>query len=287
MNYKYSPFSFLTFLSKNKGVNILFIAVYFVLVVAPHEWFGSLIVDLFANFSRTTYQIAMLIIAVIFILAYLIFLFGLLKRNLNFLSISTLIILLALTVLSYPILIIHYVEAIHFLQYAILGFLLFPLFRNYYKVLFWGLVLSFIDEGYQYFILDPEATQHFDFNDVLLNQLGIVYGVFPVALKGNMPMFNKRLNINSIVPEIIMTGVITTVVILLCNYDVLSIYPDKEIPFNIVKRLPQSFWTHIKHLDINYHIVMPFEGLVLVLVFYIYFSLSLSRIHHKPSNISD
>jgi len=282
MNCKLSPFSLIAFLSKNRGINILIVVVYFSCVVLPHEWFGNQIVKLFENFSRQTYQMATLVVALLFIAAYLFYLYRLLRNNYNFLTVSLLIVLLTLTALSYPLLIIHYIEAIHYLQYAVLAFLLFPLFRNYYKLLFWGLMFSFADEGYQYFYLNPDGTKYFDFNDIILNQLGLVYGLLPIAIKGSVLLVRKKLR--GFLPELITIGLIVIVIIVFCFIDLLSIYPDDTIPFNLVRELPGSFWTEIKHLGVNYHIVLPLEGLIIITIFYFYFCKSLTGIHQKPKN---
>ena len=280
MSCKFSPFSLIAFLSKNRGINILIVIVYFSCVVLPHEWFGNQILKLFENFSRQSYQMATLFIALLFITAYLFYLYRLLRNNYTFLAVSSLIILLTLTALSYPLLIIHYIEAIHYLQYAILAFLLFPLFRNYYKLLFWGLVFSFFDEGYQYFYLNPDGTIYFDFNDIILNQLGLVYGLLPIAIKGSVLLVKRKLN--SFFPELITIGLIVIVIIVLCFIDLLSIYPDDTIPLNLVRELPDSFWTEIKHLGVvNYHIVLPVEGVAVIAIIYIYFCWVLTGISYS------
>ncbi|MDZ7740344.1 MAG: hypothetical protein U5Q03_00930 [Bacteroidota bacterium] len=167
---------FLDFLYHHKSLNLLLAGLYYLLVVLPHEWFGKIIADAFNQMGRNVYQLLMLSFAVVFILIYLYFISRILLKRHEFISYLFLFVLIFLTAISYPLIIIHYVEAIHFLQYAVLALLLFPLLRNYYKVIFWGLLLGFADEAYQHFYLDP-GSKYFDFNDVLLNGDRAVLGV--------------------------------------------------------------------------------------------------------------
>ena len=280
MRFKISPINIPGLLSRNKIINIVVVMVYFIWVVLPHKWVGNLIAKSFQNYSRQTYQTAMLLIAVAFIIIYLVYLFWILRRRqFRFKSLFLLVVLFALCALSYPLLIIHYVEAIHFLQYAILAFLLFPLLKNYYKLMFWGLILATVDEGYQYFYLAPGDTTYLDFNDIILNQLGLILGVFPFALKGNMVLKKAPFTLRNYRTELLTIGGVIMVLLVLCTFDILSIYPDNSVPYNIVKELPQTFWTEIKHLGVQYHIVLPVEGLLLISVIFIYFCISLTQIH--------
>ncbi len=281
MKFNISLINWLEFLSRRKVINIAIVLIYFIIVVLPHKWFGNRIVDLFTQFSRQTYQLSMLIIALVFIAVYLFIVYRLMRKNYSNYSLIFLVILLVLTILSYPLLIIHYVETIHFLQYAILAFLLIPLCRNYYKLMFWGLILAFFDEAYQYFYLAVDDTPHYDFNDIILNQLGLAYGVFPVSLKGNLKLIKCKFLFRNILPELIIICLIILMFIILSLLNVLSIYPDDTVNFNLVKELPGSFLTEIKHLKINYHIVLPFEGMVIIALLYFYFCRSLTIIHIK------
>jgi len=260
LNNKITYFS--DHLANNSRLNLLVLLLYFIGVVLPHKWFGGVIVDVFSGFSRRSYQTVMLLIAVFLFSGYL---YSLLKtfwkEKPGTRVYFALVMLLGLTVLSYPVLIIHNVEAIHFPQYAILAVLLFPLFDNFYKTAFWGLLLAFIDESYQFFYIDPIA--YFDFNDIILDQLGLFYGLFPLIFK---PVRLKGYRL-----EIAVILVIALTVFILSQTNVIGFHPGQNAVIELVKEPQASFWTTIGHLEVSYHIVLPYEGMVVITILYFYF----------------
>lgn len=252
-----------------KWLTGLVLIIYFLCVVLLHKRVGVIITDLFANFSRTTYQYAMIIAAIAVFATYLFWLLN--KTNILHSKhlIAFFVSLIALTIISYPLLIIHNIEAIHFPQYAILAFLLFLLLRNYYKVVFWGLILAFIDESYQYFYIDP--TNYFDFNDIVLDLFGLVYGLLPVSagvLKNNSLIKNR---FSLFIPELVFLLIIIIGFLLLNFNNILSVYPDKESLLSLTRKIDDSFWTMIKHLNVKYHIIKPLEGMIIIISLYFVF----------------
>jgi len=77
-------------------------------------------------------------------------------------------------------------EYVHYPQYAILAVLL-VIWRDPHRekwpignLIFWGTALGVADELMQYFFICPSYGDYLDFNDFLLNQLGIVAGLLLV-----------------------------------------------------------------------------------------------------------
>ncbi|MCF8230124.1 MAG: hypothetical protein K9G58_10580 [Bacteroidales bacterium] len=270
------------YLQQHKTYAAIILLLYYLLVVLPHEWFGKQITAVFDEVGRETYQAVMLGIALLFILLYFVAIRKLLIKRKDVISYVSLLVLLILTVISYPLIIIHYIEAIHFLQYAILGFLLFPLLRNYYQAIFWGLMLGFLDEGYQHFYLDPKSP-YFDFNDIVLNQIGLAWGLLPIAFNAKSKSLREMQDWRSRIPIFATILTITLCIVILIKTNVLSILPDPAHPLNLIKEPPKAFWTSISHLDVRYHIIMPLEGLIVIAILYFYFCASLTKIHNTKA----
>ena len=257
---------------KNKSkrrVIVSVLIVYYLITVLLHKWAGIFITGIFENFSRSAYQSAMIIAALIIFAVYLYWLI----RNSMLLRSAYLIVftvgLIVLTGLSYPLLIIHYAEAIHFPQYAILAYLFFLINRNYCKVLFWGLILAFIDESYQYFYIDP--TNYFDFNDIVLDLLGMVYGLLPFSAGVGKQIELRKNSLLLFTPEIVSLILIIAGLLFLSSFNILSVYPDENSLISLIRNTDDGFWTEIKHLNVAYHIIKPLEGVIILALFYFVF----------------
>lgn len=274
------------YLLQNPGITLFITAAYFFTVVLPHQWFGKLIADLFENLSRSFYQGVMLGLAVIFMIVYLYLLLRMLLKQKCVFVWMTLLSLMVFTFLAYPLIIIHYVEAIHYLQYAILAFLLFPLFKNYYKVVFWGIILAFIDESYQHFYLDP-GSKYLDFNDVVLDQIGLIWGLLPYTLQGSKELIERRVGFRRYYSEIIALAGLTVMILALIASDHLSIYPDQNAAYVMIKDIPLGFWKEVGHLNARYHVMPPLEGLIVIAFIYLYFCIGLTKIHQSKKHQTD
>ncbi|MDZ7740345.1 MAG: hypothetical protein U5Q03_00935 [Bacteroidota bacterium] len=77
-----------------------------------------------------------------------------------------------------------------------------------------------------------------------------------------------------------MIGIILAIVVAFgLNY--LSLYPGAGSALVLIEENYAGFWKSIPHLDTKYHIVGPFEGLVLITVLYFYFCIGLNKIHNS------
>ncbi|MBZ2186389.1 MAG: VanZ family protein [Bryobacter sp.] len=63
-------------------------------------------------------------------------------------------------------------EFVHFPQYFILAFLLFPFATSVGETVAWCTLTGLLDEGYQYFVIHPNWGVPWDFNDVTLDVCG-------------------------------------------------------------------------------------------------------------------
>ena len=153
------------------------------------------------------------------------------------------------------------IEFVHFPQYALFAILLFPLIGNYTSTLIWTTLAGMIDEAYQYFYLAPLDTAHYDFNDVLTNLIGAVFGLlllrsFQVAERTSFKTWKSSF----------WYGVLAIFILVLGAHflDILSIYPSESHNYHIVREMPSSFWSKL-HPNVTYHVVRPVEGIVLTI----------------------
>jgi len=255
-------------------LNIALIFIYFLLVTLPHEWLGLQITSIFESYSRAEYNKTVLLIGVAFLVVYLFFL----QRNIQnlekkLLPVLYIILTIVLAVLSLNVLIIVTVEVIHFIQYAILAILIFPLIKRFFPTLLFVLFAGALDEAYQYFYLAPERTFYYDFNDVILDTIGGAFGLTFLLSFNRISHFYKR--------EAWMNKIRTwglwvfslAMSFLLVILNVIQVYPNENGPnkfFTLVKKIPESFWTKDPHGI--FHVVMPLEGLTILSFLLIFYS---------------
>lgn len=264
---------FLGLLKENKGLTIFILAIYYFLIVLPHELVGKFVVWVFRNSTREVYQNTILSIGVLLFA----FLIVLIIRNIKVNKVSHhlyyyFLLTFLLIVVAFKLLIIHNVEAIHFAQYFVFAILLFPLLKSPTKVIFWSTIAGSIDEMYQYFYLAPKNTDYFDFNDIVLNQLGAGLGLIFV-LSVSIVIIRKR---NFKIELWTLIGIVFSITMLFI-LKVLTICPTMTNPDSImvlVKKIEPGFWTTIKHLHVTYHVIKPLEGVIAMLsILMIYSSL--------------
>lgn len=261
-------------MKNNSTVTIITVITYYLLVVLPHKKIGYWITKtLDEPYGRDTYNLIVLILGLICFAGYLWPVWKNLQRikegkkivGIAFVSTFLLIII------AFNILLVVNVEIIHFLQYAILAFFLYPLLNNYRDTLFFSLLLAILDEGYQYLILAPLQIDYFDFNDLIIDFIGGTLGLLLIWLSGvknavtNIPWYQTS--------TFIGTLILALLVIVAYSNNILAIYPtnsDIQAPILLIRRVQENFWFTIDPAN-KFHIVKPLEGvLILVGLFYFY-----------------
>lgn len=161
------------------------------------------------------------------------------------------------------------VEMIHFVQYAIMAILLFPLFFDFGESLFFATILGAIDEAYQYWVLAPNRTEYYDFNDVVINLLGAALGLiilFAVGWKSKKKLVTKWYK--TLVSKVVFG--LFALLFLLYIFGLLSIYPyieDPQAPLLLIKKIQPEFWT-IVHPDVKFHVLRPWSGVAISILLY-------------------
>ncbi len=248
-------------LKDNPIINIILAIVYYLLVVLPHEQVGLFTVKVFGHLPRDRYDFIILVSGIVILLLFIIpLLKGISKQaNQTKLLISLAFSILCSVIIFHTLIIIN-IEIVHFFQYGMMAILLFPLIRHYGQTLFWVMILGSLDEAYQYFYLSPDRTDYYDFNDVIINQIGGTFGL--IALKA----FGVKEVEKSWKGIFIFLIAVSSLSILLWFAGYLDIYPGSDESFatiQLIKKYEPGFWS-VVHPNITYHIVRPLEGILIV-----------------------
>ena len=173
-------------------------------------------------------------------------------------------------------------EYVHYPQYALLAVFLVawrdPTLEKWPigNLIFWGTVLGIADELIQYLFVCPSYGDYLDFNDFLLNELGIVAGLLLVygfreqraTIKPLLPIYKTRAFKTIIISFAIVSLLILT--------DRLKITPPEKIPpggfFAVngrttfyLERIPgiTGAWNHLGDGS-AYYVLSPAAGLILL-----------------------
>ena len=256
-------------LSDRPGFNIMLVLLYFILVVAPHKVFGTFLnAVVFKGITRDQYNLYVIIGATIILLFYLI-IFG--KNVTRHPQRSKLLVLMGLNIL-FAVLVVNLlflinIESVHFPQYAVFAILIFPLIGNYTSTLIWATIGGAIDEAYQYFYLAPLDTSYYDLNDVVTNLIGAVFGLLFLRSLSIAEKTNFSLKKTTAWYGI---GIIALAIVLTHISGLLSIYPNEDRRYHILREWPTGFWS-MRKPEVYFHIVRPIEGLVIVLILFVIF----------------
>jgi len=280
--------SFISSCRRHPWINAGCAAGYFILVVLPHLQVGLFFQWLFSHFTRSQYQLGVLSgFVLLFLVLCLVLLRGMIVSRRVAPVLVYLGITFVLTAVSFKLLVIHNIELIHLPQYTLLAVLIFPLARRFGDTVFWTTLLGAVDEAYQYFILAPERTMQYDFNDIILNLLGAAFGVILLFACGVSPEPCKKRALYANPVLLTLLGLAAGIVIMF-QTGLLTLYPPQDgqpVLGVIVKELPKGFWSHISHLNAHYHIVLPLEGLILTgLLLALYYSLDTTSFYLQRKN---
>ncbi len=259
-------------LKGHRFLNIIFLLLYYVLVVLPHEQVGLWTVDVFGHLPRDTYNLIILAIAITCLALYTVpWLLNVRhcstwKRQ-SFYLLAT-IVLAAYTMTN---LFVVNIEVVHFVQYGIFTILCYPLIGNYSLVLIWTTLAGSLDEAYQYFYLSPDRTDYYDFNDVITNLIG---GAFGLVFLRSFEITGKYIDFASFTKTktfymLIVLSLLFTIII---NTAVLDVYKTEtsEALYYLVKKTPQGWWS-VVHPNVTFHIMQPLEGVMATIILWIFY----------------
>jgi hypothetical protein len=179
-----------------------------------------------------------------------------------------------LAVAAYKRLFVMNIEAIHFIQYAVLAVLLFSLTHRFGETVFWVALVGAADEAFQYLVLHGDRVVYYDCNDLLLNAIGAGFGVLVVAglpagreVHQQAGAYSTRKMLLS--PAFAAAVVLVVAITLAWATGHLRLFPhDEATEWTLVLRRcgPVSrFWLHTSWGK-TYHEVQPAEGALGALV---------------------
>lgn len=270
----------LQYLSDNRLFNILICIGFYLLVTLPHELVGVSVASVFKGVSRKNYDLTILCIGVALLFGFGFLLFKQLRKlEKPIIPLAFFILCIGLMMESLYMLIIVNIEIIHFIQYAVLAILLFPLCKHFLSTLALVTFLGAIDEAYQYYYLSPQRTNYYDFNDVILNLIGAAIGLtFLRSHKGisNFLMESGR-KLNAKV-WIYFTAFISFFTVLIWQHskvqfllDSIGLSIDWTNFWSVLIRIPTTgFWTEIPP-KVIYHVVQPLEGIIVICILFLIF----------------
>jgi len=250
------------YFKENRKINIFLILVYFVSVVVLHGEVGALINGSFDSISRDSYNyiiLAMTLIGIVFIASQLYRKFKV--HPYKSLLTKLLVYSLGSIIIRFSLLFVINIEAIHFVQYAILALLLYPLTESATATMVVGTIAGALDELYQYLILDTRAM-YYDFNDVFLDSVGLGLGLFCMAVMGIA--FVRRRGLRYKRAEWVLPLVMILVLIIMGVMGEFHVMLDPNAPasFTLFKEAPQGFWHYPGGPYARFHICLKI-GLLL------------------------
>jgi hypothetical protein len=269
-----------TWLEKRKVFCAAAATVFFGLNAGLHWEASKFLYLLMDRFGKTEVSVFFKIINVLLIVSTIGYFYRISRQKSIFRrQVLHLGITLGLIIASIFLLVTKSLEGIHFLQYAVLAFLLFPLIKNYWETIYWATILGIADEALQYWGL-IRHWNYYDFNDVVLNLLGAALGVSILMLHD----FSVRKLIFKRSKAVLSAAGVLVSGFFLFATGILGFYPsdDGTMAFISLRRIAmeQKFWiTYTSAEAGGHHILAPVEGIVLVillLIFYLWLDLKMA-----------
>ena len=153
-----------------------------------------------------------------------------------------------------------------------MAIILYPLLRNFNTVMICTTLLGAVDEAYQYWYLFPEKSDYFDFNDVIINFLGVILGLIILRSQGFKSTLHGKEWYKTTAFYVIFSVVLLTLIGFsagLISADAPS-KTDPSVFIELVRKDKPGFWRIIPP-QVKFHVIRPLEfvGLLsFLLVFY-------------------
>jgi hypothetical protein len=254
-------------LGKNKLIAVLLAIVVYFCIVSFHDEITTLAIKLRNAIGRDRYNDYLAYGFLVLLLVFLALLFyKSLKGPHRILKTSLSIIVTAMMVVSFRLLMVYSIEAIHFVEYMIVAILLVPVLRSYGETVFWVTLLGILDELFQYRYLTP-TFEYFDFNDITLNLIGAGAGVLVVFVFSGSAIELRQIKWYK--SPAILTGLgLLAIFLILLLTGKMTIDPldvtGSENWFSLNRNtMPDDFWT-TAYPGRVFHILKPFEGIILI-----------------------
>jgi len=243
--------------------------IYYLAVVIPHEYVGAFLASIFLPNYRTAYNWVMLI-GVFLIIAgvALAVVRSVRKSDITLLSWYFMVNII-LAIICVNVLFVLNVEVVHFVQYAIFAFICFRVTDSYHATAIISIFAGAGDELFQYIVLTPDTNMYYDFNDVVINAVGVGFGlILTRSLHPAAKFFSWRYFLRSYV----FIGLLLFTLFLAIGFitGIIAYGPDLDAAFVFTKER-YGFW-HVVHPDIKFHIVKPMEALLILTALVVWYT---------------
>jgi hypothetical protein len=284
--------SILKWLGKNRTIAMLTAIMVYFSIVTFHDEITQLAIKARNAIGRDQYNDYLGYFFLILLLLFLAwFVWNIYKSERKLLNVILVVTITGVMIFSFRFLMVYNIEAIHFVEYAIVAIILLPVFKSYGETVFWVTLLGVVDELFQYFFLVPEF-EYFDFNDNVLNLVGAGAGIILVhSLGGNAVVIKKITWYRS--PAVITGLTILVLFFLLLLTGKMTInptgIPGSENWFSLNREImPEGeFWKEA-YPGRRFHILRPWEGMaVMYLLFagFFYLDYISHRFHRLKTQI--
>ena len=247
----------------------LLLILYYIAVVIPHEYVGVFLANIFLPDHRAAYNWTMLIgVILIITTTAMIVRKSIQKQDIPLIG-SYFSLNVILAILCVNMLFVLNVEVVHFIQYAVFAILCFQVTKRYYATAIVSTFAGAGDELFQYVVLTPDKNMYYDFNDVIINAVGVGFGLIlmrvfrPAVIHFTWRRFFKSPLFSTLMLffTLIIVGFLT---------EFLSYGPDDQAAFVFLKD-EYDFW-FVTHPNIKFHIVKPIEAIFILLPLIIFYS---------------
>ncbi len=268
-----------TYLEKRKRLSIALVFAYFTGILLLHDCFVKISVFIMYALTRTLYDRIVGSITLFFLAVFLFFFIKNLRtiRQAVDLKFTYLLAITGLIIIHTQMNFVMNIEIIHTLQFGLLALLIYPLTRSFGATLYYTVLLGAMDELYQYQVLYPEKNDYFDFNDLLLDQLGAALALLFMFSTGVSSKSKESSSGWHKSPVFISGMTIAIALAVMFRMSLITAYFTKGAnPLMTLSEStgPESFWRHLANSDIVFHVITPLEGaLSLVIICGLFFLL--------------
>jgi glycopeptide antibiotics resistance protein len=262
-------------LGENRMITLLMAGVLYVCIVLLHDEVTTVMIKLRNALGRDAYNSYVAWVFLVILLAFvahLAYYIGRESRKKLYYTLAAGVSILM--VISFKMIMVYSIEAIHFLEYCMLAMLLLPVLKSYGDTVFVVAILGTLDELFQYRFLTPDF-EYFDFNDCFLNLVGAGAGaVLIFTTAGDAVRVKQRKWYRS--AGILAAAGLLVLFLLLRLTGKITISPagaDATNWFSINrKEVDGDFWKEA-YPGRYFHLLRPYEGIVFMYFCFIAFFL--------------
>jgi len=253
-------------LEQRKPLNIALVIGYVVIVILLHDPLVQISFQLMSKLTIMTYDRIIMGIVLVLGLGFVLWFIRTMvqvKQHTG-LKLWLLFILLAAMFFHNQMLFVMNMEFIHAAEFGLLALLVYPLFKRYSFAMIVVLLCGYLDELYQYQVLYPERETYFDFNDTIMDQLGIGFALLSLY---NMAVPQHRIKpvrewIRS--PFMLFCIALGSTVFICFQLSIFEVYASDATSSTILLMNeaagPGPFWQQFLQTGIFYHVLRPMHG---------------------------